>query len=145
MTTSQSSEAQKIVKLVKIGIKVGNIFKLPADRLPFQYKVMDEGYYGNGTQGQPRVGFIVFGINHNVSKNGGWVTVSNQGLELSQGEFVIFANCDDDCDHSLIERLVDSMRNNPSVAISFSRSLMIDENDNIDIKTGCTYVTEREQ
>ena len=30
--------------------------------------------------------------------NGGWVVVSNQGVEISSGEFVIFANCDDDCD-----------------------------------------------
>ena len=70
------------------GIKVGNIFKLPADRLPFQYKVMDEGYYGNGTQGQPRVGFIVFGINHNVSKNGGWVTELDCQMIMLQPETI---------------------------------------------------------
>lgn len=64
-------------------------------------------------------------------KNGGWVTVSNQGLALSQGEFVIFANCDDDCDYALIENLVNAMRNKPSIAVSFSRSLMINENDTI--------------
>lgn len=76
-------------------------------------------------ESHPRVKLIL------REKNGGWVTVSNQGLALSQGEFVIFANCDDDCDHSLIERLVNTMQNNPSVAISFSRSLMIDENDTL--------------
>ena len=63
-------------------------------------------------------------------KNGGWITVSNQGLEMSSGEFVIFANCDDDCDPFMIERLVGGMSANPSAGISFCRSLLIDEYDN---------------
>jgi glycosyltransferase involved in cell wall biosynthesis len=76
-------------------------------------------------QSHPKVKIIL------REKNGGWVVVSNQGLRLSQGEYVIFANCDDDCDLLLIENLVDAMRTNPSVAICFSRSLMIDENDTV--------------
>lgn len=64
-------------------------------------------------------------------QNGGWVVVSNQGVEMSSGEFVIFANCDDDCDHRMIERLVAAMQANPSAGIAYCRSLMVDENDNV--------------
>ena len=62
-------------------------------------------------------------------QNGGWVAVSNQGVELSSGEFVIFANCDDDCEPSMIGRLVEGMRANPSAGISYCRSALIDEDD----------------
>lgn len=64
-------------------------------------------------------------------KNGGWVAVSNQGAEMSVGEFVIFANCDDACDPRMIERLVDAMHANPSAGISYCRSLMIDEDNKL--------------
>lgn len=64
-------------------------------------------------------------------KNGGWVVVSNQGVEMSSGEFVIFANCDDACDPRMIERLVEAMHSNPTAGISFCRSLMVDERDAI--------------
>lgn len=60
-------------------------------------------------------------------KNGGWVAVSNQGVEMSVGEFVIFANCDDACDPCMIERLVEAMSANPTAGISYCRSWMIDE------------------
>jgi glycosyltransferase involved in cell wall biosynthesis len=63
--------------------------------------------------------------------NGGWVTVSNQGVEMSSGEFVIFANCDDSCDIHMIQRLVDGMHKYPSASISYCRSLMIDEGGNL--------------
>ena len=62
-------------------------------------------------------------------KNGGWVAVSNQGVEMSSGEFVIFANCDDACDLRMIERLVAALKSNPSAGIAFCRSLMVDEHD----------------
>jgi glycosyltransferase involved in cell wall biosynthesis len=60
-------------------------------------------------------------------ENTGWVGVSNQGVELSSGEFVIFANCDDTCDPYLIERLVHGLTFNVTAGVTFSRSLMIDE------------------
>lgn len=72
-------------------------------------------------EGQPSVRLLV------RDKNGGWVAVSNQGVELTTGEFVLFANCDDDCDARMIERLVDAMRQHPSAGIAFCRSLMVDE------------------
>lgn len=74
-------------------------------------------------ESHPRVKLIV------REKNGGWVTVSNQGVETTTGEFVLFANCDDDCDPRMIERLVGSMQQNPQAGIAFCRSLMVDEQD----------------
>lgn len=62
-------------------------------------------------------------------KNAGWVVVNNQGIDLSAGEFVIFAQCDDDCDPRMIERLVDGMKANPTAGITFCRSLLVDEHN----------------
>lgn len=64
-------------------------------------------------------------------KNGGWVTVSNQGVEMATGEFVIFANCDDDCDPRLIQRLVAAMEASPTAGMAFCRSALVDEHDNL--------------
>jgi glycosyltransferase involved in cell wall biosynthesis len=63
--------------------------------------------------------------------NGGWVTVSNQGVDLSSGKYVLFANCDDDCDPRMVERLVDALQRHPSAGIAFCRSLMVDEDDRV--------------
>lgn len=62
--------------------------------------------------------------------NGGWVAVSNQGVELSRGEFIIFANCDDACDSGMIKALVDSLQKNPTAGISFCCSELIDSSSN---------------
>lgn len=64
-------------------------------------------------------------------ENGGWVAVSNQGVEMSVGEFVIFANCDDACDPRMIERLVEASRLYPTSGVAFCRSLMIDEQSRV--------------
>lgn len=64
-------------------------------------------------------------------QNGGWVTVSNQGIELSKGEFVLFANCDDDCAPQMVERLVKAMQAHPTAGIAFCRSLLVDENGQV--------------
>jgi len=64
-------------------------------------------------------------------QNGGVVAVMNQGIEMSSGEFVIFGQCDDDCDERQIERLVDAMKRHPSAGIAFCRSLLIDEDDRV--------------
>ena len=73
----------------------------------------------------PKVNLIV------REENGGWVTVSNQGVELSSGEFVIFANCDDACDPHMIESLVSAIQKHPKAGISYCRSIMIDAENNI--------------
>lgn len=59
--------------------------------------------------------------------NGGWVTVSNQGVETTTGEYVLFANCDDDCLPGMVEQLVIAMQSNPTAGVAFCRSLMVDE------------------
>jgi len=76
-------------------------------------------------ESHPKVNLVV------RDKNGGWVTVSNQGVELSSGEYIIFANCDDDCDPYMIERLVAAMEIHHSAGIAFCRSIMIDANNRI--------------
>lgn len=73
-----------------------------------------------GYADDPRVRLIV------REENGGWVAVSNQGLDLARGEFVLFANCDDECEPQMVERLVAAMRQHPSAGIAFCRSAMID-------------------
>jgi glycosyltransferase involved in cell wall biosynthesis len=60
-------------------------------------------------------------------QNGGWVEVSNQGFELSKGEYILFANCDDDCDSLMVGALVDALESHPKAGIAFCRSLMVDE------------------
>lgn len=64
-------------------------------------------------------------------QNGGWVKVSNEGVALSHGEYIIFANCDDACETQMIERLVKGLQDNPTAGISFCRSLMTNEDDQI--------------
>ena len=62
-------------------------------------------------------------------ENGGWVTVSNQGIDLAKGEFVLFANCDDDCEPEMIGMLVNAIQSNEKIGIAYCRSLMIDQDD----------------
>jgi len=64
-------------------------------------------------------------------KNAGWASVSNQGAKIAKGEYIIFANCDDSCESTMIEKLVESMDKNPSAGISFCRSKIVDEKGNI--------------
>ncbi len=64
-------------------------------------------------------------------ENGGWVAVSNQGVDMSCGEYVLFANCDDDCDPHMVERLVDALQRHPTAGIAFCRSWMVDEQDRV--------------
>jgi glycosyltransferase involved in cell wall biosynthesis len=61
-----------------------------------------------------------------LEKNGGLVAVNNQGVEISTGEFIIFANCDDSCDPEMVDKLVKAIHEYPSAGISFCRSLLID-------------------
>ncbi len=64
-------------------------------------------------------------------ENGGWVAVSNQGVDMASGEYVLFANCDDDCDSRMVERLVEALKLCPTAGIAFCRSLMVDEEDRV--------------
>lgn len=69
----------------------------------------------------PRITLVV------REQNGGWISANNQGVELAKGEYVLFAQCDDVCDLTMIGRLVESMQSHPSAGISFCRSLLVDE------------------
>lgn len=60
-------------------------------------------------------------------ENGGWVVVNNQGVEISSGEYILFAQCDDICEPGMVEELVVSMRSHPTAGIAFCRSLLVDE------------------
>lgn len=62
-------------------------------------------------------------------KNSGWASVSNEGIQLSRGEFILFANCDDACDKEMISSLVSALNDNPTAGLAFCRSNMIDENN----------------
>jgi len=78
-----------------------------------------------GYESNPRVRLIV------RRQNGGVVAVMNQGIDLSSGEFIIFCQCDDDCDARLVARLVSAMQTNPTAGIAFCRSLLVDEDDRV--------------
>jgi glycosyltransferase involved in cell wall biosynthesis len=73
----------------------------------------------------PKVNLIV------REENGGWVAVSNLGVEISKGEFILFANCDDSCEPEMLEKLVESMHDNHTAGVAYCRSEMIDEDGNL--------------
>jgi glycosyltransferase involved in cell wall biosynthesis len=62
-------------------------------------------------------------------KNSGWASVNNEGIKLSRGEFILFANCDDACDFEMVSSLVSALNANPTAGLAFCRSNMIDENN----------------
>lgn len=73
----------------------------------------------------PKIKIIINKVNE------GWVKVSNKGLKLSSGEFVMFANCDDYCDEFLIEDLVKKLFDFKSAGLAFCKSFLVDDNDEI--------------
>lgn len=64
-------------------------------------------------------------------KNSGWVKVSNQGIEMATGEFIVFANCDDYCKEDQIEKLVAPFSVHNNLCAVFSRNTMVDEKSNV--------------
>ena len=71
----------------------------------------------------PRIQIVYSDVNR------GWVATSNLGVELTSAEFVLFANCDDYCDARLVSRLFEALELNPSAAMSFCQSSLIDQDD----------------
>lgn len=61
-------------------------------------------------------------------KNSGWISVSNLGCDLAEGEFIIFANCDDYCEPDQIEQLLTKIDQFPSVGLVYSKSQLVNEN-----------------
>jgi glycosyltransferase involved in cell wall biosynthesis len=64
-------------------------------------------------------------------QNAGLVPVMNQGIEMASGEFILIAQCDDDCDPRMVERLVGALTRQPTAGMAFCRSLMVDEQDRV--------------
>jgi glycosyltransferase involved in cell wall biosynthesis len=65
------------------------------------------------------------------AENGGWVVVSNMGIELSKGEYLLFANCDDACEPTLVEDLVRGLQMAPTAGVAFCRSLLVDKDNKV--------------
>lgn len=61
------------------------------------------------------------------SYNQGWVKVSNEGLRSAAGMFILFANCDDFCDPSMISRLASTFYKHPNAGMAFCRSHLVDK------------------
>jgi glycosyltransferase involved in cell wall biosynthesis len=73
-----------------------------------------------GYEKHPKVRLIV------REENGGWVAVSNQGVDISLGQYILFANCDDSCEIEMVEALVDGIKDKAGIGISYCRSSLID-------------------
>lgn len=71
---------------------------------------------------------------HFSDVNQGWVATSNLGVEQTSAGFVIFANCDDFCEPQLISSLLEALELNPTAAMSFCQSDLVDQ-DNLLIGT----------
>lgn len=54
-------------------------------------------------------------------KNKGAPSARNRGLADAQGEFVIFWDADTEADPEMLERMVNSLRDNPKVSYAYSR------------------------
>ena len=63
--------------------------------------------------------------------NAGVFAVNNQGFEMGSGEFIIFANCDDNCNPIMVDSLVKALNSNPNAGLAFCRSLMVNEFDEV--------------
>jgi len=58
-------------------------------------------------------------------KNKGWIATNNQGVNLAKGEIVLFAQCDDICEPTMVEKLYAAFQGNVSVGLSFCRSYLV--------------------
>lgn len=50
----------------------------------------------------------------------------NDGADLAQGEYILFAGADDSCEPTMLEKLVSKLDANPNVGIAYTQSLEID-------------------
>jgi glycosyltransferase involved in cell wall biosynthesis len=55
----------------------------------------------------------------------------NDGADLAQGEYILFAGADDSCKPTLLEKLVEKLDQYPNVGIAYSQSMQMDGNGKI--------------
>ena len=55
----------------------------------------------------------------------------NRGAEMAVGEYLWFAESDDFCEPSLLEKLVPLLDSNPNVGIAYAQTYLVDEKDEI--------------
>lgn len=67
----------------------------------------------------------------NKSNSGGPFRQWNRGAEMARGDYLWFAESDDNCEPQLLEKLVPILDKNPSVGIAYGQSYLVDEEDNI--------------
>lgn len=63
-----------------------------------------------------------------TKNSGSYVNASNFGASFANGEYILFAQCDDFAELNQIETLLNIALNNPSVGVVFSKSNLVDEN-----------------
>ncbi|SDM88600.1 Glycosyltransferase involved in cell wall bisynthesis [Daejeonella rubra] len=69
---------------------------------------------------------------HLLEKNtGSYVKSSNYGAQKALGEFLMFAQCDDFADPRQVELLLKALKENETVGVAYSRSNMVDKDNNI--------------
>jgi len=59
-------------------------------------------------------------------RNAGLIPVMNQCTEVSKAPFLLIAQCDDECDPRMIERLISALQRCPTAGLAFCRSALID-------------------
>lgn len=64
----------------------------------------------------------------NTTNSGSYVKASNYGASFANGDYILFAQCDDYADACQIEKLVDFAIKNPEIGVVFSRSNLVDKN-----------------
>jgi glycosyltransferase involved in cell wall biosynthesis len=55
----------------------------------------------------------------------------NDGADLAQGEYLLFAGADDSCEPTLIEKLIEKLEHHPSVGLAYSQTWRTDSDGKI--------------
>jgi glycosyltransferase involved in cell wall biosynthesis len=67
----------------------------------------------------------------NDQNSGGPFHQWNRGAQIAKGEYLWFAESDDNCEPILLEKLVPLLEQNPAVGIAYGQSYLVDEQDEI--------------
>jgi glycosyltransferase involved in cell wall biosynthesis len=55
----------------------------------------------------------------------------NDGADLAQGDYILFAGADDSCEPTMIEKLVEKLDQHPHVGIAYCQSMQMDSDGNV--------------